>query len=194
MKKILTIVAALFVCSAMQAQFGDMSELQNEVYAEYTPYKLHLNGDGASVSSDNITSFALGYNRFVGIACEGNLKVVAGGKLTYGFKDDFKMLNVRIPVSLMYSAVVNENFAIQPYAGLNATVGIIADEDGDSWYDEKWGDANRINAGWHIGVDFAINQFVVGCAYQSDFTKFIDLGGGVDGSWSDFEIKVGYRF
>ena len=194
MKKILTIVAAMFVCVAMHAQFGDMSEFKNEVYAEYTPYKLHVNGGGNSVTMDeSVTAFALGYNRYVGIACDGDLKFVAGGKLTYGFKDDFKMLNVRIPVSLMYSAVVNDNFAIQPYAGLNATVGILADTDGDSWYDKDDLDANRINAGWHVGIDFAINHFVVGCAYQSDFTKMFDFS-GVDGNWSDFEIKVGYRF
>lgn len=194
MKKILTIVVALFVCSAMQAQFSDMSALQNEVYVEYSPYKLHLSGGSSSLSLDeSITSFAFGYNRFAGIACDGNLKFVVGGKLTYGFKDDFKMLNVRIPVSLMYSAIVNDNFAIQPYAGLNATIGFVADTDGDSWYDEKNLDANRINAGWHVGIDFAINKFVVGCAYQADFTKMFDLS-SIDANWTDFEIKLGYRF
>ncbi|MDO5447593.1 MAG: hypothetical protein Q4F34_07445 [Prevotellaceae bacterium] len=185
MKKILSIVAALFICTAMQAQV-------NEVYAEYTPYKLHLNGGGSTVSSDNVTSFALGYNRFFDIACEGKLKAVAGGKLTYGSKNDYKQFNVRIPVSIMYSAAVNEDFAIEPYAGLNATVGIVAD-DGDSWYDEDYLDASRVNAGWHVGVDFAYKQYVLGFAYQSDFTKIFDRG-GVDGKWSDFEIKVGYRF
>lgn len=185
MKKILTIVAAMFMCVAMQAQ-------ENEVYAEYTPYKLHADGiiGGAS---ENITSIALGYNRFFGVACEGALKVVAGGKLTYGSKDDFKHFNVRVPVSIMYSIPVAESFAVEPYAGLNATIGIVADLDGDSWYDEDLVDANRINAGWHVGVDFAYKQFVLGAAYQHDFTKFYDNVAG-NGKWSDFEIKLGYRF
>lgn len=191
MKKILTIVAAMFVCVAMHAQFGDMSEFKNEVYAEYTPYKLHTEGLGLG-TSDNITSFALGYNRYVGIACDGDLKLVAGGKLTYGSKNDFKQFNVRIPVSIMYSIPVSESFAIEPYAGINATIGIVADDD-ESWYDKDYMDANRINAGWHAGVDFAINHFVVGGAYQHDFTNLIDRA-GVSGKWSDFEIKVGYRF
>lgn len=186
----------MFVCVAMHAQFGDMSEFKNEVYAEYTPYKLHTEGYGTT--SYNVTSFALGYNRYFGIACDGNLKLVAGGKLTYGSKNDYKHFNVRIPVSIMYSIPVSESFAIEPYAGINATIGIVTDEDYRSWLGKDYigyyyKDVNDINAGWHAGVDFAINHFVVGGAYQHDFTKLYDHVGRC-GKWSDFEIKVGYRF
>lgn len=202
MKKIFAIVALMLSVMTVNAQ-------NNEVYIQINPSTLHADGAGA----ENLSPFGLaaGYNRLFGIGCEDNLKLIAGGKFNYSWTskndEDWSLMKIAIPVSVGYHFQAG-NIGIMPFAGIDCSFYPLAKvkTNGKSinLFDEDeagLAKASRVQVGGHIGVDADYKNFVLGVAYQSDFTKFQDntIMYGSEAFicktyFSEFEIKLGYRF
>lgn len=201
MKKFFAIVALMLSVMTVNAQ-------NNEVYIQINPSTVHNDG------GDNLSPFGLaaGYNRLFGIGCEDNLKLIAGGKFNYAWKSkddiDYSFMKIAVPVSVGYRFQAGQ-VGIMPYAGIDCSVFLLAkakmNGESKSFFDEdecgELAKASRVQVGGHIGIDADYKNFVLGVAYQSDFTKFqdntISLGSFEEKQksyFSEFEIKLGYRF
>lgn len=122
------------------------------------------------------------------------------------------MLTAKIPVSLLYHvAIPNSDFAIEPFAGIDFKYNIIGtakseetynyygetkkDEDKiDNIFDKKDCDghqANRFQAGWHVGANFVYKKAFIGISYGQDFSKFHD---DIDLKFNTLSATLGCRF
>lgn len=122
------------------------------------------------------------------------------------------MLTAKVPVSLLYHvAIPNSDFAIEPFAGIDFKYNIIGtakrevtykyygetkkDEDKlDNIFDKKDCDghqANRFQAGWHVGANFVYKKAFIGISYGQDFSKFHD---DIDLKFNTLSATLGCRF
>lgn len=132
------------------------------------------------------------------------------------YKYTGNMLSVKVPVSVLYHiAIPNSSFAIEPFAGVDFRYNIM----GKSKYTNTWSEnyydgtrtggeeveisnifdknkcnghqANRFQAGWHVGANFVYKSAFVGVSYGEDFSKFQDE---VDLKFKTLSVTLGYRF
>ncbi len=127
------------------------------------------------------------------------------------------ILTAKVPVSLLYHiAIPNSDFAIEPFAGVDFKYNISGsgkqketyeytysgedpeiDEETtkiDNIFDKKKCDghqANRFQAGWHVGANFVYKKAFIGVSYGQDFSKFHDE---TDMKFKTLSATLGYRF
>jgi opacity protein-like surface antigen len=120
------------------------------------------------------------------------------------------MLTAKVPVSLLYHvAIPNSDFAIEPFAGIDFKYNIIGtakaksektynnktyEEKIDNIFDKKDCDghqANRFQAGWHVGANFVYKKAFIGISYGQDFSKFHD---DIDLKFNTLSATLGCRF
>lgn len=120
------------------------------------------------------------------------------------------MLTAKIPVSLLYHvAIPNSDFAIEPFAGIDFKYNIIGtakaksektynnktyEEKIDNIFDKKdcgGHQANRFQAGWHVGANFVYKKAFIGISYGQDFSKFHD---DIDLKFNTLSATLGCRF
>lgn len=128
----------------------------------------------------------------------------------YYYKFTGSMLTAKVPVSLLYHvAIPNSDFAIEPFAGIDFKYNIIGtakaksentynnktyEEKIDNIFDKKDCDghqANRFQAGWHVGANFVYKKAFIGISYGQDFSKFHD---DIDLKFNTLSATLGYRF
>lgn len=122
------------------------------------------------------------------------------------------MLTAKVPVSLLYHIdIPNSDFAIEPFVGIDFKYNIMGtakseetykyygetkkDEDKiDNIFDKKKCDghqANRFQAGWHVGANFVYKKAFIGISYGQDFSKFHD---DIDLKFNTLSATLGCRF
>ncbi len=195
MKKIL-LGAAMAACSlAVNAQ-----EAKNEVYMNNSLMSLSTYNKGGDDCFKRLrmTMWTVGYNRIVDLSEQMPLQMTLGAKFMYGrvnegefglthSGDDDEMIRFCVPANLKMAFPVVGKFAVEPYAGLNASV--ISNDTGFG--------GNKLNLGWQCGLDFSLSKFVVGVSYTNDFFRYTDVNvNSVNKSayWSSLDFKLGYRF
>lgn len=170
--------------------------------------------------SDKLNAFSIGYNRAINLTPSTPLYLEIGAALQYAFYSDEvdhlkytgNMLTAKVPVSLLYHvAIPNSDFAIEPFAGIDFKYNIIGtakrevtykyygetkkDEDKlDNIFDKKDCDghqANRFQAGWHVGANFVYKKAFIGISYGQDFSKFHD---DIDLKFNTLSATLGCRF
>lgn len=135
----------------------------------------------------------------------------------YTVKYTGHILTAKVPVSLLYHiAIPNSDFAIEPFAGVDFKYNISGSgkqkETGeysnrgddpeiyeettkiDNIFDKKKCDghqANRFQAGWHIGANIVYKKAFVGISYGQDFSKFQDQA---DLKFNTLSATLGCRF
>lgn len=128
----------------------------------------------------------------------------------YYYKFTGSMLTAKVPVSLLYHvAIPNSDFAIEPFAGIDFKYNIIGtakaksentynnktyEEKIDNIFDKKDCDghqANRFQAGWHVGANFVYKKAFIGISYGQDFSKFHD---DIDLKFNTLSATLGCRF
>ncbi len=129
------------------------------------------------------------------------------GTIDGGYVDDkMKMMNVALPVNLVYQfSFMDGAMDVAPYAGLNFKFNIIgktdvegegADLEVNHFDEDDMGEdetANRFQLGLNLGVNFYYNNFMVGYRYQYDFIPYIKYDDYKMKTSGNF-ISVGYRF
>lgn len=197
--------AAMTACSlAVNAQ-----EAKNEVYMNNSLMSLSAynkpdeNREGDCFKRLRMTMWTVGYNRFVDLSEQMPLQMTVGAKFMYGRVNDGnfglthrgegsgqdvdEMIRFCVPANLKLAFPVVGKFAVEPYAGLNASV--ISNDTGFG--------GNKLNFGWQCGLDFSLSKFVVGVSYTNDFFRYTDVEvNSVNKSayWSSLDFKLGYRF
>ena len=126
----------------------------------------------------------------------------------YYYKFTGSMLTAKVPVSLLYHvAIPNSDFAIEPFAGIDFKYNIIGtakvksehktytdEEKTDNIFDKKdcnGHQANRFQAGWHVGANFVYKKAFIGISYGQDFSKFHD---DIDLKFNTLSATLGCRF
>lgn len=118
------------------------------------------------------------------------------------------MLTAKVPVSLLYHIdIPNSDFAIEPFVGIDFKYNILGSAkqnyDDDVYeettkinniFDKKKCDghqANRFQAGWHVGANFVYKKAFIGISYGQDFSKFHD---DIDLKFKTLSATLGCRF
>lgn len=188
---------------------------KNEDYGD--KYQKEIDKSGLS---EKLNAFSIGYNRAINLTPSAPLYLEVGAALQYAFYSDEvdhlkytgNMLTAKVPVSLLYHvAIPNSDFAIEPFAGIDFKYNIIGtakrevtykyygetkkDEDKlDNIFDKKDCDghqANRFQAGWHVGANFVYKKAFIGISYGQDFSKFHD---DIDLKFNTLSATLGCRF
>lgn len=134
------------------------------------------------------------------------------------YKFTGSILSVKVPVSVLYHiAIPNSSFAIEPFAGVDFRYNIMGEgketctstytnpyNGNSSTYEEETKSsnifdkdkcdghqANRFQAGWHVGANFVYKNAFVGVSYGQDFSKFQDE---IDLKFKTISATLGYRF
>lgn len=157
-------------------------------YVQWNPSS--FSGDhGLSLDFDGLSA---GVNKAFPLSSKVPLYLEAGVGLQYSFYSDtayeedvkVNMLSAKIPVSLGYEfQIPNSSISISPYAGIDVRGNIYGrikyeefgesesydlfsddDMDGDAW--------NRVQLGWHVGVNAKFfKKLLVGVSYGTDFNE-----------------------
>ena len=190
----------------------------NDRYDDYgDEYQKAIDNSGLS---EKLNAFSIGYNRTINLTPSAPLYLEIGAALQYAFYSDEvyhlkytgNMLTAKVPVSLLYHvAIPNSDFAIEPFAGIDFKYNIIGtakakseetynnktykdEEKIDNIFDKKDCDghqANRFQAGWHVGANFVYKKAFIGISYGQDFSKFHD---DIDLKFKTLSATLGYRF
>lgn len=129
------------------------------------------------------------------------------------------MLTAKVPVSLLYHIdIPNSDFAIEPFVGIDFKYNILGSVKqklteikeyvgtGSGYYDDEkttkinnifdkkkcdGHQANRFQAGWHVGANFVYKKAFIGISYGQDFSKFHD---DIDLKFNTLSATLGCRF
>ena len=120
--------------------------------------------------------------------------------------DQFIKFHVPVSVLIEISPKVFKNFAIEPLAGLDCSFYAYGKNKRNGhtydWFDGKDAmGANRLQFGWHVGVNLVYKRYVLTMNYQRDFTDVDGIEGNVSfhsgnyyNHWVNMEFRLGYRF
>jgi opacity protein-like surface antigen len=112
------------------------------------------------------------------------------------------MISAKIPVNLVYSFQVSDNFRIEPYAGIYGRINIwgqekVGDESANILSSDDFGDAacKRFQLGWNAGVQFRITEaFTIGAGYFMDLMKLQNYSSGkhdIKTNFQGFDFTLG---
>ena len=194
MRKIRLIVLSAFaaVCMSASAQepFGTF----------YFQYNLtYLNQKNALLQSDKerLNQLTLGYN-YATPHFSIPIYLEFGGALQWAFKsgDGYKVnvLAMKVPVNILFSLNVSDDFKIQPYGGIYGRVNFLAKTKPDeaesvNWFDSSTYDARRFQMGVNAGLRFTIGETVtIGGGYYRDL---IDLSKAREAYFEGWDFTIG---
>ena len=189
------------------------------IYFSYSPLKLVTSYSGHSYSKEDDLSFnaftvGFGYSQPLG----GPFCVEAAFETTgayfsehyydsegYYVKHKYDLYYSKVPVNLALRFDLNDNFAIIPFAGLNAKLNISAKETEDDGYEKiTWdlfddGDMGgdtflRFQVGYQAGVKLLFaNVFSISASYGGDLTPFYSEH-DIKQRFQGFSFTAGYNF
>lgn len=185
--------------------YGSDNEDFGLFYAQYNAVTQHMtvtNHDSENTSFNGIT---LGYSHFIPLG-DIPLFLSPGAAVQWFFKskDGYKtnMISLKIPINLMYSFQVSDNFRIEPYAGIYGRINIWGEDKYQSqsaniFDSDKYGDeaAKRFQLGWNAGLNFRITDAItIGGGYFMDLLKFQSYSSGkhdIKTNFQGFDITLG---
>ena len=193
-----TSVFAQFTNSSSATNSTTSTSGWNRVFIEYNPSKIATDIDGAD--DLDFKGFSIGYMRGISVTQTLPLYVEAGVAFQYRtYKEDIEdsyydytekinTASLNIPVHLLYRFNVTNDFAIEPFVGLDFRFNISGkykiEADGESEdlnlfdkddMDQIGLDAfKRFQAGWHIGVNLNYKPVYFGVHYGKDFNEIHD--------------------
>ena len=189
--------------------YGSDNESFGLFYAQYNAVTQHMTVTDHDSENTSLNGLSLGYSHFIPLG-DIPLFLSPGGAVQWFFKSrsegsvDYKtnMISVKIPINLMYSFLISDNFRIEPYAGIYGRVNIWG-ENKESYGGKSEtvnifeGDdgAKRFQLGWNAGVNFRIaDVFTIGAGYFMDLLKFQNYSSGkhdVKTNFQGFDITLG---
>lgn len=190
MKKILAIALTFVMGFGVSEAQLVKSRTFNSVEQAHSGYnRLTIGYDGVIVSSkgydsETLSGVELMYNHGLSLTGTTPLFLEIGVGASYNAKNDFRVVRVKVPVSVAYKWACTDVFSLQPYTGINfkGNVGIDDAED-----------IKKFQMGWQVGVGFNISKLYLGVEYDLDFMPLYDEGGYKINS-SDLAVKLGFTF
>jgi hypothetical protein len=228
--KVLMLACALTFTSTAFAQFansGKSSAGSSGGDAPETYQRIGISYNNANFSpnkkfdEDSYSLNGVGIDYIHGSSVSSTLPLYweIGANLNYGAKSEsydeetykYQLINLQVPVNLVYRYAASETLAIMPYVGLNFKGGIALREkyeyDGD-YYDDEDSDwfsfyskddvgedntFNRFQFGWHIGVGAQFSSLYVGLQYGTDFIPAYSKDGAKINT-ADLKVSLAYCF
>lgn len=201
--KLFLVACLLGMAATASAQFANSKGSSSNSEAStwqglrfsYHPMSFKYDGGG---DSEGLTGLSFGYTKGIALSSNVPLFLEVGANILWTHKkmdydydnyaydgedydsaesDVLNMFSVNIPVNFGYKFVINDQFSLYPYVGVNFRVNAFGTykNEGESYniFDKKeMGEAfNRFQAGWQIGVAFNFNKFMLAGSYGQDFTE-----------------------
>jgi opacity protein-like surface antigen len=185
--------------------YGADNESFGLFYAQYNLTTEHITVTNHDSENTSLNGVTLGYSHFIPLG-DIPLFLSPGAAVQWFFKskDGHKtnMISAKIPVNLVYSFQVSDNFRIEPYAGIYGRINIwgqekVGDESANILSSDDFGDAacKRFQLGWNAGVQFRITEaFTIGAGYFMDLMKLQNYSSGkhdVKTNFQGFDFTLG---
>ena len=185
--------------------YGAENESFGLFYAQYNLTTEHITVTNHDSENTSLNGVTLGYSHFIPLG-DIPLFLSPGAAVQWFFKskDGHKtnMISAKIPVNLVYSFQVSDNFRIEPYAGIYGRINIwgqekVGDESANILSSDDFGDAacKRFQLGWNAGVQFRITEaFTIGAGYFMDLMKLQNYSSGkhdIKTNFQGFDFTLG---
>jgi opacity protein-like surface antigen len=185
--------------------YGADNESFGLFYAQYNLTTEHITVKNHDSENTSLNGVTLGYSHFIPLG-DIPLFLSPGAAVQWFFKskDGHKtnMISAKIPVNLVYSFQVSDNFRIDPYAGIYGRINIwgqekVGDESANILSSDDFGDAacKRFQLGWNAGVQFRITEaFTIGAGYFMDLMKLQNYSSGkhdIKTNFQGFDFTLG---
>ena len=185
--------------------YGADNESFGLFYAQYNLTTEHMTVTNHDSENTSLNGVTLGYSHFIPLG-DIPLFLSPGAAVQWFFKskDGHKtnMISAKIPVNLVYSFQVSDNFRIEPYAGIYGRINIwgqekVGDESANILSSDDFGDAacKRFQLGWNAGVQFRITEaFTIGAGYFMDLMKLQNYSSGkhdIKTNFQGFDFTLG---
>lgn len=185
--------------------YGADNESFGLFYAQYNLTTEHITVTNHDSENTSLNGVTLGYSHFIPLG-DIPLFLSPGAAVQWFFKskDGHKtnMISAKIPVNLVYSFRVSDNFRIEPYAGIYGRINIwgqekVGDESANILSSDDFGDAacKRFQLGWNAGVQFRITEaFTIGAGYFMDLMKLQNYSSGkhdIKTNFQGFDFTLG---
>jgi len=185
--------------------YGADNESFGLFYAQYNLTTEHITVTNHDSENTSLNGVTLGYSHFIPLG-DIPLFLSPGAAVQWFFKskDGHKtnMISAKIPVNLVYSFQVSDNFRIEPYAGIYGRINIwgqekVGDESANILSSDDFGDAacKRFQLGWNAGVQFRITEaFTIGAGYFMDLMKLQNYSSGkhdIKTNFQGFDFTLG---
>ena len=185
--------------------YGADNESFGLFYAQYNLTTEHITVTNHDSENTSLNGVTLGYSHFIPLG-DIPLFLSPGAAVQWFFKSEdghkTNMISAKIPVNLMYSFQVSDNFRIEPYAGIYGRINIwgqekVGDESANILSSDDFGDAacKRFQLGWNAGVQFRITEaFTIGAGYFMDLMKLQNYSSGkhdVKTNFQGFDFTLG---
>lgn len=185
--------------------YGADNESFGLFYAQYNLTTEHITVTNHDSENTSLNGVTLGYSHFIPLG-DIPLSLSPGAAVQWFFKskDGHKtnMISAKIPVNLVYSFQVSDNFRIEPYAGIYGRINIwgqekVGDESANILSSDDFGDAacKRFQLGWNAGVQFRITEaFTIGAGYFMDLMKLQNYSSGkhdIKTNFQGFDFTLG---
>ena len=185
--------------------YGADNESFGLFYAQYNLTTAHTTVTNHDSENTSLNGVTLGYSHFIPLG-DIPLFLSPGAAVQWFFKskDGHKtnMISAKIPVNLVYSFQVSDNFRIEPYAGIYGRINIwgqekVGDVSANILSSDDFGDAacKRFQLGWNAGVQFRITEaFTIGAGYFMDLMKLQNYSSGkhdIKTNFQGFDFTLG---
>jgi len=185
--------------------YGSDNESFGLFYAQYNLTTEHMTVTNHDSENTSLNGVTLGYSHFIPLG-DIPLFLSLGAAAQWFFKSEdghkTNMISAKIPVNLMYSFQVSDNFRIEPYAGIYGRINIwgqekVGDVSANILSSDDFGDAayKRFQLGWNAGVQFRITEaFTIGAGYFMDLMKLQNYSSGkhdVKTNFQGFDFTLG---
>lgn len=185
--------------------YGSDNESFGLFYAQYNLTTAHTTVTNHDSENTSLNGVTLGYSHFIPLG-DIPLFLSVGAAAQWFFKSEdghkTNMISAKIPVNLMYSFQVSDNFRIEPYAGIYGRINIwgqekVGDVSANILSSDDFGDAacKRFQLGWNAGVQFRITEaFTIGAGYFMDLMKLQNYSSGkhdIKTNFQGFDFTLG---
>lgn len=204
MKKLFAIVVLLMsafvansqVLDAPQPAGNSGSHSFSSVYLIYSPAKYY----GQNSDSDPFMKFAIGGDNASLLPIDNFTAYFTKGLMAEWYhktedKLSTNMFSVKAPLNVMFDLKLSNQMSVLPFAGVNASLGIIARiEDSSSHYNlyskDDMGDYafRRFLVGWQIGTRINYKGFYGMVSFEK---SFMDAGKNLDSKLGGVNIGIG---
>lgn len=170
------LATALMMCASLtgMAQFtgGGTAQSVNSTENENSNFShLSLGYHSVDIEEASLNGVNAEYTYNINVVKTIPLYVEVGGGLAYTAGDDFKLLNLNVPVNLGYKFNIADSFSIMPYTGVSMKYNILFELDGHDLFDIDG--VKRFQIGWNIGARLGFKNFTIGFRYTKDMTDIV---------------------
>ncbi len=170
------LAAALMMCASLtgMAQFtgGGAAQSNNTTEDSYSNFShLSLGYHSVDIEDASLNGISAEYTYNINVVKTLPLYVEVGGAFAYTSGDDFKLMNIAVPVNLGYKFNITDSFSIMPYTGFGFKYNLSFKLDGEDLFD--YDGVKHFQVSWNIGARLGFKNFTLGFRYTKDLSEIV---------------------